>query len=487
MPRRARIAHIAVPIFVLAAPAGARGTRQLTAVRVGPGAIQVDGSLGDPGWAGVAFSAGFLQKRPVDGAAPSQPTEVAVAFDDTAVIVGVRLTQGPETIRAGLTRRDTFKDLDAFAVSLDTYGDHRTAYTFGVTAGGTRFDHYHASDDETDIDPSFDPVWEAATARGPTGWTAELRIPFSQLVALPQVPQRWGINVTRWIAATGEQVYWQLIPSDATGWSSGFGSLVGIDGVELHRRLELLPFVATDATLGARRAVGVRLGADLKAPVGRSATLQATVLPDFGQVEADPAVLNLTTIETIFDEKRPFFVDSRRMFEGGSIDADTRYFYTRRIGAIPRQTAGDAPGGAPTTAAILGAGKLFGRTLSGLSAGALVAVSDRTEATRGAADHTPLAPLTAFGIARAQQQLDRRGSTIGVIATSALRRFAPGDPLAKRLPRDAFAGGADWNLRLGDGGGVLSGDVAASRVAGSRDAITRVQQAPAHYLQRPDR
>ena len=126
------------------------------------------------------------------------------------------------------------------------------------------------------------------------------------------MPQRWGINVTRWIAATGEQVYWQLIPSDATGWSSGFGSLVGIDGALLHRRLELLPFVATDATLGARRAVGVRLGADLKAPVGRSATLQATVLPDFGQVEADPAVLNLTTIETIFDEKRPFFVDRRR-------------------------------------------------------------------------------------------------------------------------------------------------------------------------------
>jgi hypothetical protein len=483
MPQRARIARIAVPIFLLSAPAGAREIRQLTAVRVSPGAIQVDGSLDDPGWAGVAFTAGFLQKRPVDGAAPSQPTEVAVAFDDTAVIVGVRLTQRPETIRAGLTRRDTFKDRDAVAVSLDTYGDHRTAYTFGVTAGGTRFDHYHAGDDETDIDPSFDPVWEAATARGPTGWTAELRIPFSQLVALPQVPQRWGINVTRWIAATGEQVYWQLIPSDATGWSSGFGSLVGIDGVDLHRRLELLPFVATDATLGARRAVGVRLGADLKAPVGRSATLQATVLPDFGQVEADPAVLNLTTIETIFDEKRPFFVDSRRMFEGGSIDADTRYFYTRRIGANPRQTAGDAPEGAPTTAAILGAGKLFGRTLSGLSTGALVAVSDRTEA----ADHTPLAPLTAFGVARAQQQLDRRGSTIGVIATGVERRFGPDDPLAKLLPQTAFAGGADWNLRLADGDSALSGDVAASRVAGSRDAITLVQQAPAHYLQRPDR
>ena len=185
MPQRARIARIAVPIFLLSAPAGARETRQLTAVRVGPGAIQVDGSLDDPGWAGVAFTAGFLQKRPVDGAAPSQPTEVAVAFDDTAVIVGVRLTQRPETIRAGLTRRDTFKDLDAIAVSLDTYGDHRTAYTFGVTAGGTRFDHYHAGDDETDIDPSFDPVWEAATARGPTGWIAELRILFAQLVALP--------------------------------------------------------------------------------------------------------------------------------------------------------------------------------------------------------------------------------------------------------------------------------------------------------------
>ena len=479
MPPRARIVCLAVASCLAAAPADAR---ELAAVRVDAGAIRIDGALDDPGWAGVAFTAGFLQKRPVDGAAPSQPTEVAIAFDDTAVIVGVRLTQPPETIRAGLTRRDTFKNLDAIAVSLDTYGDHRTAYTFGVTAGGTRFDHTHASDDEADIDPSFDPVWEAATARGPTGWTAELRIPFAQLVALPQVPQRWGINVTRWIAATGEQAYWQLIPSDATGWSSGFGSLVGIDGVALHRRLELLPFVAADATLGARRAVGVRLGGDLKAPVGRSATLQATVLPDFGQVEADPAVLNLTTIETIFDEKRPFFVDNRRMFEGGSIDADTRYFYTRRIGALPRQTAGNAPAGM-TTAAILGAAKLFGRTRSGLSAGALAAVSDRVEAE----DHTALAPRTAFAIARAQQQLDRRGSTVGVIATGVARAFAADDPLAAQLPATAFAGGADWNLRLGDGDSALSGDVGASRVAGARDAIRAVQQAPAHYLQRPDR
>lgn len=466
------VARLVVAILLLSVPAGAR---ELTAVRVAPGAIRIDGALDD--WAGVAFSAGFLAKRPVDGAAPSQPTEVAIAFDDTAVIIGVRLTQPPETLRAGLTRRDTFKDLDAVAVSLDTYGDHRTAYTFGVTAGGTRFDHFHASDSEADLDPSFDPVWVAATARGPTGWTAELRIPFSQLVALPQAPQRWGLNVTRWIAATGEQVYWQLIPSDATGWASGFGALVGIDGVALHRRLELLPFVAADATLGARRASHLRLGGDLKAPVGRSATLQATVLPDFGQVEADPAVLNLTTIETIFDEKRPFFVVDRRMFEGGSIDPATRYFYTRRIGALPRQTAGTE--GAPATAAILGAAKLFGRTRSGLSAGALVAISDRTEG----ADHAPLAPLTTFGVARAQQQLDRRGSTVGVIATAVERSFAPDDPLARRLAATAFAGGADWNLRLGDG--ALSGDVGASRVAGSRDAITAVQQA--HYLQRPDR
>jgi hypothetical protein len=463
-------APICLAVVLLSAPAGAR---ELTAVRVASGAIRIDGALDD--WAGVAFSAGFLAKRPVDGAVPSQPTEVAVAFDDTAVVFAIRLTQPPDTLRAGLTRRDTFKDLDAVAVSLDTYGDHRTAFTFGVTAGGTRFDHYHARDDEADIDPSFDPVWQAATARGPTGWTAELRIPFAQLVAL--APQRWGVEVTRWIAGTGERIYWQLIPSDATGWASGFGALVGIDAA-LHRQLELLPFIAADVTRGARRDAGVRIGADLKAPVG-AATLQATVLPDFGQVEADPAVLNLTTIEPIFAEQRPFFVDNRRMFEGGSIDADTRYFYTRRIGALPRPTAGDAPAGA-TTAAILGAAKLFGRTRSGLSAGALAAVSDRAEA-----GGTPLAPRTAFGIARAQQQLDRRGSTVGVIATAVDRRFGPEDPLAARLAATAFAGGADWNLRLGDG--ALSGDLGASRVAGSRDAIAAVQQAPAHYLQRPDR
>ena len=504
MPQRARVARIAVPIFLLSAPAGARETRQLTAVRVGPGAIQVDGSLDDPGWAGVAFTAGFLQKRPVDGAAPSQPTEVAVAFDDTAVIVGVRLTQPPETIRAGLTRRDTFKDLDAVAVSLDTYGDHRTAYTFGVTAGGTRFDHYHAGDDETVIDPSFDPVWEAATARGPTGWTAELRIPFSQLVALPQVPQRWGINVTRWIAATGEQVYWQLIPSDATGWSSGFGSLVGIDGALLHRRLELLPFVAADATLGARRAVGFRLGADLKAPVGRSATLQATVLPDFGQVEADPAVLNLTTIETIFDEKRPFFVEGAGYFGLGGFScffcsnvSSLSMLATRRIGRPPQISpfrSGLATpvefADMPENSTILGAAKLTGRTSGGWSIGALDAVTKRerapvefTDTSRGAFE---VEPATNYFAGRVARDLAGGATQIKAMATSVYRDL--GDPyLQSRLSHHSEAFGVSSDSWWGKRTYRLMAQLAATHVEGDTAAMRRIRFGSAHFFQRPDR
>lgn len=456
--------------------------RQLLASRVAAGTIAVDGRLDEPAWAIAGFDARFVQKRPSEGAAPSARTEVAVVFDEDAVMIGVRLAQPAHSLRAGLTRRDVFEGMDSIVVSIDGFGDRRTAYSFGVTAGGSRFDHYHASDSEADRDASFDPVWQAATAITATGWSAELRIPFAQLAARPPATHAWGINVMRYIAARNEYVYWQLIPSDQVGWSSRFGALGGMTSVVPRRRLELVPYVAIDARVepDGTASVEPRLGGDLRAPVGTYGALLASVLPDFGQVEADPAELNLTTTETVFDDKRPFFVDQRRLFEGGSIDGDTRYFYSRRIGAVPRRVLAEAPPNATTTAAILGAAKVAVRTPARLSAGTLLAVTDRVEGD------DPLAPLTGSGIVRAQQQLGGEGSTVGGIATLVQRWMSASDPLAARLPSTALAGGGDWDLRLAGGDLALRGDLGGSVVTGSPAAIALVQQASQRYRQRPD-
>jgi hypothetical protein len=373
-------------------------------------------------------------------------------------------------------------DVDSIAISLDGYADRRTAFTFGVTAAGTRFDHFHPSDSETDRDSSFDPVWRAAVARDAQGWTAEPYIPLSQLMAAPAGVRGWGINATRRIAARNEEVYWTLVPSDESGWASRFGELTGLVGIAPRRRLELTPYLAVDAEVAATRDTEVRAGLDLRAPLGRHATVQATVLPDFGQVEADPAELNLTTNETVFEDKRPFFVDERRLLEGGAID-DARYFYSRRLGAVPRKALALAPAGTSGTAAILGAAKLSARTPSRTAAGVLLGASERVTA----ADGTAVAPLAGFGVARLQQQLGEDGSTVGAIATLVKRRFTADDPTRALVAGTAVAGGVDWNLRLAEGALALSGDVGASQVRGAADAITRVQRASQRYLQRPDR
>src|SRR3712207_4201130 len=227
-------------------------------------------------------------------------------------------SRDPRAVRALVTRRDREGSSEQPTVSLDTYRDRRTAYTFSVTPAGVRIDYYHPSDSE-DHDHSFDPVWEARTVIDSLGWTAELRIPFSQLRFTAGQEQLWGVNLARKTPAANEIAYWILVPRNATGWASRFGELVGIRGIRQSRRAELLPYVASDASVRpvddprnpfvANRRVGVRAGGDFKMGLGPSLTLDATFNPDFGQVEADPAEVNLSAFETFFDERRPFFVE----------------------------------------------------------------------------------------------------------------------------------------------------------------------------------
>ncbi|HEX2095448.1 MAG TPA: DUF5916 domain-containing protein [Longimicrobiaceae bacterium] len=483
---------------VAAQDAAPAGRKQIRAARIEGRPPSVDGRLEEEVWRSAPVLADFVQKEPVEGAAPSERTEVRFLYDGSALYVGARMYSGdPRSIQAPVGRRDNASQAELLLVSLDTYLDRRTAYTFGVTASGVRLDRYHPSDSEGSFDTSYDPVWEGRAQTDSLGWTAELRIPFSQLRFNAQEAHTWGINLRRSIPSREEEVYWVPVPRSVTAWASRFGDLGGLEGIRPTRRVELTPYLATRATLSTAPAPGdpfrdatevsARAGGDLKMGLGPNLTLEGTVNPDFGQVELDPAEVNLSAFETFFPERRPFFTEGSQLLQGGGAG----FFYSRRIGAPPR---GSAPGDfvdRPDATTILGAAKVTGRLPSGLSVGGLTALTAweraRTfDAETGAFGTVEVEPLTGYGVARVQQQFGAAGSTAGVILTGVRRDLSPGEPLARLLNREAYTGAADWNLRFRGGEYSLRGNLGFSYVAGDSLAILRVQQSSARYFQRPD-
>jgi hypothetical protein len=428
---------------------------------------------------------------------------VRLVYDDDALYVGARLRRDdPRAIRTSVTRRDGQSDAEVFTVSLDTYLDRRTAYSFSVSSGGVRGDVYHAQDsEEFGVEEQFDPVWSARARVDAEGWTAEMRIPFSQLRFNAAPEHVWGLQLTRRVADRSERVQWVLIPIAAAGFASHFGRLEGIAGVPPARRLELLPYVAGDLTYRANvdpanpftHRTGARMGGDLKLGLGPNLTLDATINPDFGQVEADPAEVNLTAFETVFEERRPFFIEGNELLtgRGQSFIGRPSWFYSRRIGAAPRGTARGDFVDAPTNTTILGAAKISGRLASGLSVGALSAVTPREYARTFdvAADsigRLPVGPPSSFNVVRLQQEFGSQQSNVGLSLTEVHRWADDRGGLAQLLPRNAVAGGVDWKLRYREGMYEITGWVGGSRVDGDAAAIARLQRSSAHYFQRPD-
>ncbi len=356
------------------------GQKRVTAVRVPTGSVHVDGNLDDEVWRLASPVTDFVQTEPLEGASPTDPMDVRFLYDESALFVGARMsTRTPADIQAPMSRRDEdTQQAEHMFVSLDTYLDRRTAYTFGVTAAGVRFDHYHPDDDRSNRDRGFDPVWEARVRIDEGGWVAELRIPFDQLRFRNVDAQNWGLNIYRLIPGRNEEVAWSLVRRTEGGWASRFGELHGILGIQPTTRIELLPYVASAWSVTAARddanpfdgGLLGRTGLDMKIGLGPNLTLDATVNPDFGQIEADPVEVNLTAFETFFDERRPFFLEGSRLLAGRESDEwsdDTEYFYSRRIGARP---AGSAEGDFvdyPATTTTLGAAKLTGRLQTGTS------------------------------------------------------------------------------------------------------------------------
>jgi hypothetical protein len=474
--------------------------RRAEAVQVTAGSVEVDGVLDDEAWKAARWITDFVQKDPVEGASATVATEVAFLYDESALYVAGRM-KGSD--RAGvadlITRRDDPGRAERLIVSLDTFHDRRTAYSFAVTAAGVRVDYFHPIDHELERDFTFDPVWSARTQVTADGWTAEMRIPFSQLRFNPGAELVWGVNVNRYVPTIDEDDFWIIVPRDQTGWASRFGELVGIRDVPGSRRIEVIPYVASSARIRSdgifdeddpftdRTDGELRTGVDFRMGLGPNLTLDAAVNPDFGQVEADPAEVNLTAFETVFEERRPFFTQGQQNFIGSGPE----WYYSRRVGAQPHGTVEGDFVDTPKTTTILGAAKVTGRLPSGLTVGALAGVTDDERARTfdvetGEVDDIVVEPLTEYGVLRLQQQIGENASTLGLTLTAMNRDFAEAEELSASVPEHAFAGGLDWNRRFDDGWYEILGHVGFSHVAGDTAAIARIQRSSAHFFQRPD-
>jgi len=460
------------------------------------GAIRFDGKLDESAWTDAQFISGFTQREPNEGAPSTDSTSVAFIYDDDALYIGARMrSSNPDAIRALVTRRDREGSSEQLIVSLDTFRDRRTAYTFAVTAAGVRVDYFHGSDFEGSRDYAFDPVWEASTQVDSTGWTAEMRIPFSQLRFSAADEQLWGVNVVRLVPERQESAYWMLVRRNDTGWSSRMGELVGIRGVRPSRRIELLPYVATDTRFSsnvnannpfdARRRSEFRGGGDLKLGLGPNATLEATFNPDFGQVEADPAEVNLSAYETFFAERRPFFTEGTQLLGGRG------NFYSRRIGAPPPLRPGATYTDMPRNSTIIGAAKLSGRLPSKLSFAGLTAVTDREEARtfdaiNNSFSDAEVAPRTFYGVGVIQQEFGRDASTVYGMLTAVERDIESGSLAERVLARRAYSGILDTRIRWAGGKYDMSAFAGFSYVAGDSLAIAAQQTSSRRYFQRPD-
>jgi hypothetical protein len=480
--------------FVLPAAAAAqdRERPQARAVRLAGNPVTIDGHLEETAWSTAPPITSFVQRQPVEGGPATDAMEVRFLFDDRALYVGARMQSGAP-IRAPLGRRDAGNQAENIQISLDTYLDRRTAYTFGVTASGVRLDYYYASDDEDNGDDTFEPVWEARTVMTAGGWVAELRIPFSQIRFNQRSPQVWGLDVRRWTPSRNEEVNWaQRLRTDER-FASLFGDLHGLDGISSNSRVEVLPYVAAGARLIGDVAPAdpfngglnpsARAGGDIKVGVGSSLTLEGTINPDFGQVEADPAEINLSAFETFFSERRPFFVQGANLLTG----IVNNYFYSRRIGAPPSTRVPGDFVEYPGTATILGAAKLTGRMKSGTSVGMLAAVTDESFARVSSSvglSRARLAPRSLFAVARVGQEFGPPGTSAGLMATVVHRPMAGDDPLAQQFTRNAFSVSGDSVIRFGDY--ELQAYLGVGQVGGEPEVITRLQRSSARYFQRPD-
>lgn len=468
--------------------------------------ITVDGLLSEPVWQNPAVTT-LYQREPDEGKPATERSEIFLLYDADALYIGARLFDAaPDSIVRRLVRRDMFANSDDFAVYLDPYHDHRSGVYFGINAAGTLFDGVLYNDDWDDN--TWDGVWEGRAHIDDKGWTVEMRIPFSQLRFQASDRYVWGINFIREIARKNEKAYLVYTPKNESGFVSRFVELEGIEQIEPPTRIEILPYLSTKAAFtnhaandpfnnGRRYTPGI--GADLKFGIGGNLTLDATINPDFGQVEVDPAVVNLSDVETFFNEKRPFFIEGSTIFNfgyGGSNNnwgfnwGNPDFFYSRRIGRSPQGSVPDAdysdvPGGTH----ILGAAKLTGKLGDSWNIGSINAITRREHADLDTAGHhfsAEVEPLAYYGIFRGQKEFGGGTQGLGFISSIAARSFSD-NRLRDELNSTSFTFGVDgWTFLDSAKVWVITVWAGMTSVAGNTTRMIALQRSSSHYFQRPD-
>jgi len=498
------VAQQPAPPVTVSATAPPRTMR--AARRTGP--ITIDGKLDDAAWASAEPSAGFTQSYPQPGKPSPDQTEVRVLYDDAAIYVGIRMFDAhPDSIAAGLARRDATAATGIYSdwvhLIIDSYHDRRTAFRFSTTPRGVQKDVYSYNDNNED--PNWDAIWEVGTRVDSLGWVAEYRIPLSQLRFGGDATDRvWGLQVQRDIARRSERDTWSPWTPDGSGFVSRFGDVTGLTGIKVPERLEITPYVSSTLT----RAPGddanpfyqhtdnqPKVGGDVKYGLPHGLTLSATINPDFGQVEVDPAVVNLSAFETSFPEKRPFFLEGSDVFSFGQVVRQNDYgsqtfLYSRRIGRQPQL---NVPGNTeyvdiPTQTTIAGAAKVTGKAgpwTVGLLDAVTTEQSARVIGNTGLRYDRPVEPLTNYFAGRLKRDFRGGATTVGTMLEHT-RRDVSDSAVANALRSDATFGGVDFEHDMMKRTWILSGFAGGSLVQGSQRAIAATQRTSTHYFQRPD-
>jgi hypothetical protein len=469
-------------------------------------AIRIDGDLSEAVWQGAGYDT-FTQSNPLDGKPASERTEVWVAYDDKALYVAARLHDAePGKIVSLLGRRDDELDSDWFSFSVDPYFDRRSGYQFSVNPAGSVIDKTLYNDEWNDS--TWDGIWESATRIDAQGWTVEMRIPYDQLRFPVRSEYVWGVNFKRTIQRKNEQDYFSWVPKEENGFVSRFARLTGVRGIHPGHLFEAMPYTVGKMAFSPREKgnpfrTGSELfanaGLDLKYGLKSNLTLDLSLNPDFGQVEVDPAEVNLSVFETYYSEKRPFFIEGANIFNFGYGGANSNwgfnwmnpeFFYSRRVGRPPQgRVDGDGYVRYPEMTTILGAVKVSGKLAGDWNIGFMNAVTAREYATvddAGSRSSQQVEPFSDYGVLRAQKEFSQGRQGLGFIATGVFHDLNALS-LKDILGRQALALGADGWLQLGKKQEwALTGWLGTSRVDGSRDYILDLQKSSLHYFQRPD-
>ena len=463
----------------------------------------IDGLLNDIIWESVEWAGDYIENQPDENTPPSFQTKFKIVYDSKFLYIGVRcLDAEPENIVQRMSRRDGF-DGDWVEFNIDSYHDKRTAFSFTVTAAGVKGDEL-VSENGSNWDDSWNPIWYTRTHVDDRGWTAELKIPFSQIKFGKEENQIWGLQSTRRFFREEERSLWQRVPLDAPGWVSEFGELHGLKNIEPQKQLEIQPYtVASGETYEAEEGnpfrtgdeTDINFGLDAKIGITNDLTLDLTVNPDFGQVEADPSAIALDGFQIFFREQRPFFVENNNIFdfnlsqsEAGNTFGSDNVFYSRRIGRSPQgfpNTEDSENVDQPENTQIIGASKFSGKTKDGWAIGVLESVTARKYATidnNGERRREIVEPLTNYFVGRLQKDFNDRNSYIGGIFTAVNR-----DALTENvnfLHRQAYTGGFDFKHQWNNRDWYVGGNINWSHIRGSEEAIQNTQESITHLFQR---